>query len=112
VVLALPEDMLIEQAAVADTRRYQPVQASPSAAQIDTVRAMLADARQPLVLLGGGGWNEQACADLQRFAEANHLPVACAFRFQDLLDNAHPNTPATSASASIPNWPRACATPM
>jgi acetolactate synthase-1/2/3 large subunit len=32
-----------------------------------------------------------ACADLQRFAEANHLPVACAFRFQDLLDNAHPN---------------------
>src|SRR5471030_2610612 len=33
VVLALPEDMLISTAAVADTRRYQPVQASPSAAQ-------------------------------------------------------------------------------
>jgi acetolactate synthase-1/2/3 large subunit len=91
VVLALPEDMLIEQASVADTRRYQAVQASPSAAQIDTVRAMLAGAKKPLVLLGGGGWNEQACADLQRFAEANQLPVACAFRFQDLLDNAHPN---------------------
>ncbi|NGZ85774.1 thiamine pyrophosphate-binding protein [Duganella aceris] len=91
VVLALPEDMLIEQATVADTRRYQAVQASPAAAQIDTVRAMLAGAKRPLVLLGGGGWNEQACADLQRFAEANQLPVACAFRFQDLLDNAHPN---------------------
>jgi len=91
VVLALPEDMLIDQAVVADTRRYQPVQASPSAAQLDTVRAMLAGAKKPLVLLGGGGWNEQACADLQRFAEANQLPVACAFRFQDLLDNAHPN---------------------
>jgi acetolactate synthase-1/2/3 large subunit len=91
VVLALPEDMLIEQAVVADTRRYQAVQASPSAAQIDTVRAILAGAKKPLVLLGGGGWNAQACADLQRFAEANHLPVACAFRFQDLLDNEHPN---------------------
>ena len=91
VVLALPEDMLIQQAVVADTGRYQPVQASPSAAQIDTVRAMLAGAKKPLVLLGGGGWNEQACADLQRFAEANRLPMACAFRFQDLLDNAHPN---------------------
>jgi len=91
VVLALPEDMLIDQAVVADTRRYQPVQASPSAAQLDTVRAMLAGAKKPLILLGGGGWNEQACADLQRFAEANQLPVACAFRFQDLLDNAHPN---------------------
>jgi acetolactate synthase-1/2/3 large subunit len=91
VVLALPEDMLVDQAVVADTRRYQPVQASPSAAQIETVRAMLAGAKKPLVLLGGGGWNQQACADLQRFAEANHLPVACAFRFQDLLDNAHPS---------------------
>ncbi|ELX12723.1 acetolactate synthase isozyme 2 large subunit IlvG [Janthinobacterium sp. HH01] len=91
VVLALPEDMLTAVAAVADTRGYQPVQASPSAAQIDQVRALLAGAKQPLVLLGGGGWNAQACADLQAFAEANHLPVSCAFRFQDLLDNDHPN---------------------
>jgi len=91
VVLALPEDMLIDTAEVADTRRYQPVQASPSAAQLGQVRAMLAQAKRPLVLLGGGGWNEQACADVQRFAEANQLPVSCAFRFQDLLDNDHPH---------------------
>jgi acetolactate synthase-1/2/3 large subunit len=91
VVLALPEDMLTTRAVVADTRSYQPVQASPSAAQIDTLRSMLAGASKPLLLLGGGGWNPQACADLQRFAEANHLPVSCAFRFQDLLDNEHPN---------------------
>nr|WP_315248683.1 thiamine pyrophosphate-binding protein [uncultured Duganella sp.] len=91
VVLALPEDMLTTQATVADTRSYQPVQASPSAAQIDSVRAMLAAAKKPLLLLGGGGWTEQACADIQRFAEANQLPVSCAFRFQDLLDNEHPN---------------------
>ncbi|HAT30243.1 MAG TPA: thiamine pyrophosphate-binding protein [Janthinobacterium sp.] len=91
VVLALPEDMLISLAAVADTRRYQPVQASPAAAQIAQLRAMLAEARRPLLLLGGATWNEAACADVRRFAEANALPVACAFRFQDLLDNAHPN---------------------
>jgi len=91
VVLALPEDMLVSLAAVADTRRYQPVQASPSAAQIDTLRAMLAAASRPLLLLGGGTWTTAACADMQHFAEANALPVACAFRFQDLLDNAHPH---------------------
>ena len=91
VVLALPEDMLIDTAQVADTRRYTPVQASPSASQIDTLRGMLAQAKRPMVLLGGGTWNAQACADLQQFAEANHLPVGCTFRFQDLLDNAHPN---------------------
>jgi acetolactate synthase-1/2/3 large subunit len=91
VVLALPEDMLVKTAEVADTRRYQPVQASPSAAQIDTLRAMLAESKKPVVLLGGGTWNSQACADLQKFAEANALPVGCTFRFQDLLDNDHPN---------------------
>ncbi|HEX8601707.1 MAG TPA: thiamine pyrophosphate-binding protein, partial [Pseudoduganella sp.] len=91
VVLALPEDMLVAQAAVADTRRYQPVQACPSQAQVDTLRGMLAAAQRPLLLLGGSGWNAAACADIARFAEANHLPVACAFRYQDLLDNDHPH---------------------
>jgi acetolactate synthase-1/2/3 large subunit len=91
VVLALPEDMLTTMAQVADTGRYQPVQASPSAAQIGQLRGMLAEAKKPIVLLGGGTWNAQACADLQKFAEANQLPVGCTFRFQDLLDNAHPN---------------------
>ena len=91
VVLALPEDMLIALATVADTRAYQPVQASPSGSQVGQLRAMLAEAKQPLLLLGGATWTAQACLDVRRFAEANHLPVACAFRFQDLLDNAHPN---------------------
>lgn len=91
VVLALPEDMLVAQAAVADTRAHQPVQAAPSSSQIEQLRTMLAAAKKPLVLVGGGTWNAQACADLAAFAEANALPVACAFRFQDLLDNAHPH---------------------
>jgi acetolactate synthase-1/2/3 large subunit len=91
VVLALPEDMLTATADVADTARYQPVQASPSAAQIAALRAMLAASSRPMVLVGGGTWTEQACADLARFAQANALPVGCAFRFQDLLDNTHPN---------------------
>ncbi|CAH0160016.1 Acetolactate synthase isozyme 2 large subunit [Massilia sp. Bi118] len=91
VVLALPEDMLIAQAEVADTRRYQPVQASPSSAQISQLRTMLTEAKKPLLLLGGGTWTDAACADVQKFAEANGLPVACAFRFQDLLDNDHPH---------------------
>jgi acetolactate synthase-1/2/3 large subunit len=49
---------------------------------------MLAHARSPLVA-GGAGWTAAACADLQRFAEAFALPVASAFRNQDVFDNDH-----------------------
>ena len=91
VVLALPEDMLTTQALVCDTGRYQPVQAAPAAAQMAQLRTMLTAARRPVLLLGGSGWNDAACADLRKFAEMNHLPVACSFRFQDLFDNHHPN---------------------
>src|SRR4051812_47057818 len=54
VVLALPEDMLTSVAQVADTRRYQPVQAAPAATQIATLRTLLAAAQKPIVIVGGG----------------------------------------------------------
>ncbi len=91
VVLALPEDCLAAHAEVADTRSYTPVQASASATQIGELRQLLANAQRPIVLLGGGGWDAQASRHIAEFALAHHLPVACAFRFQDLIDNAHPN---------------------
>ena len=91
VVLALPEDMLTTKATVADTRAYLPTQGAPSAPQIAQLRQMLSEAKRPMLLLGGGGWNAQATDDIRKFAEANRLPVGCAFRFQDLLDNNHPN---------------------
>ena len=91
VVLALPEDMLTSMATVDDTLCHQPVHAAPTTEQINQLRARLAVARCPLVLLGGSGWDHSACNAIQRFIERNHLPVACVFRRQDLFDNAHPN---------------------
>jgi acetolactate synthase-1/2/3 large subunit len=91
VVLALPEDMLAEKAAPAAARRYRPVQPAPAAGQIAQLRTLLAAAKRPMVLLGGSGWDIAGCDAIRRFAEANQLPVACAFRFQDLFDNRHPH---------------------
>ena len=91
VVLALPEDMQVETAAVADTGRYQRVAAHPGDADLQKLRTMLARAKRPFVLLGGSDWNAQACADFRAFAEANDLPVGTAFRRQDLYDNRLPN---------------------
>ncbi|HZR08806.1 MAG TPA: thiamine pyrophosphate-binding protein [Myxococcales bacterium] len=89
VVLALPEDMLTEEAEAPATPRYQRVAASPSAEQMARLAALLASARAPLLIAGGSGWTAEACAGLRRFAEEWRLPVACAFRFQDLFDNDH-----------------------
>jgi len=91
VVLALPEDLLEQEAEVENALCHQPVQSAPTDAQIDEVGRLLGQARAPLVLLGGTGWTEAACDNVRRFIEANHLPVACAFRYQDLLDNRHAN---------------------
>jgi acetolactate synthase-1/2/3 large subunit len=91
VVLALPEDMLAASAEVADAPRVDVVPVHPSPAQMAEVASLLRHARQPLVLVGGSGWSTEACASLARFAEASALPVACAFRNQDVFDNRHPN---------------------
>lgn len=91
VVLALPEDLLEQTADVEDAVCHQPVQAAPTDAQIGEIRRRLGQARAPLVLLGGTGWTDTACDNLRRFVESNQLPVACAFRYQDLFDNRHPN---------------------
>lgn len=91
VVLALPEDMQTERADTEDGQAYRSAQASPGSADMDKFRDMLTAAKNPLVLAGGGGWTAEACANLAAFAEANQLPVATAFRRQDLMDNRHPN---------------------
>jgi len=91
VVLALPEDMLQARAECTDAPRVEPIEAAPDGAQVAAARALLAGARRPLALVGGSRWDADACAALQRFAEAHGLPVACAFRNQHLFDNRHPN---------------------
>ena len=87
VVIALPENML---AAASEAEPCRPVRiARPAAdeAAIGEAMAMLAAAHRPLVLAGGGGWTDRGRELLKSFAERNGLPVACAFRFQDLMDN-------------------------
>jgi acetolactate synthase-1/2/3 large subunit len=91
VVLALPEDMLAQSAQPLAMRRYTPVQAAPSETQIAQLRQLLSASKHPIVLLGGAGWSDLACQHIADFARSNDLPVACTFRFQDLMDNAHPN---------------------
>ncbi|MDR7297494.1 acetolactate synthase-1/2/3 large subunit [Pelomonas aquatica] len=91
VVLVLPEDMLTKPITAPVVAPARPAEAAPTPTALAELRERLAAAKQPLVIAGGGGWTAEATAALQTFAEAWQLPVGCAFRFQDLFDNAHPN---------------------
>jgi acetolactate synthase-1/2/3 large subunit len=104
VVLALPEDMLRDHSAAAVVGPFRPVHAHPGAADLAELRRLLATAERPMMLVGGGGWDDGACHDITRFAEANQLPVCCSFRRQDIVDNRSPSFVGdlgTGASAAL-----------
>jgi acetolactate synthase-1/2/3 large subunit len=89
VLLALPEDMLFAEAAVADAPRYRTARAAPTPADMAKLAELLGAAERPFVILGGGGWSKQAIEGVRAWAEANALPVGTSFRCQDYLDNRH-----------------------
>jgi acetolactate synthase I/II/III large subunit len=87
VVLALPEDVLAEASDAADGAPVRIGQALPGRAELELLRSLLATAERPLVVVGEGGWTQETGEDVLAFCEANVLPVACAFRCQDFVDN-------------------------
>ena len=90
VVIALPEDMLVERIAVPDAPAFEPVETWPGATDMSRLQKLIWAAQRPVVVLGGSRWSEAACAAVARFAERFALPVATSFRRAHLLDPAHP----------------------
>lgn len=90
VVLAIPEDVLDDVVTVGDLPCYERARPFPAPDDLAALRGILAGAQRPLVLVGGSGWDGEAYAGLQAFAERYGLPVATTFRRQALFDNEHP----------------------
>jgi acetolactate synthase-1/2/3 large subunit len=91
VVVALPENMLTsltEVPALTGPARY--AEAAPEPAALAEARGMLAGARRPLILYGGGNWSGAGRAALRGFAEGSDIPVLSVFRYQDRFDNRSP----------------------
>ncbi|MEQ8372142.1 MAG: thiamine pyrophosphate-binding protein [Roseibium aggregatum] len=91
VVLALPEDMLVEKADAPQPPAWTQVETHPGLTQMADLQKRLWAAERPIAILGGSRWSEEAVAGFTRFAERFDLPVACSFRRQMLFDNLHPN---------------------
>src|SRR5258706_12290931 len=87
VVLALPEDMLFSEAAVADVARHHVARSARADADVSKLQDILEKAQRPFVIIGGGGWDRESCLKLQKWVEAAGLPAGTSFRCQDLFDN-------------------------
>ncbi len=90
VVLALPEDMLTQAAAVADSLPYAVCETHPGAGPLAELRQRLERAERPLAIVGGSRWSEAAVQQFAAFADAWALPVVCSFRRQMLFPADHP----------------------
>jgi acetolactate synthase-1/2/3 large subunit len=91
VVVSLPEDMLTEEADVADSRCITPVEIWPGTDQVDELRRLIESAMRPLVILGGSRWTEEARQALVSWSERFDLPVATSFRRAPLFPADHAN---------------------
>ncbi len=91
VVIALPEDMLLEQVSglVPRPAINRPAQAvCPDA--MGVLMELIGNAAAPVAIVGGAGWHAKAREHFTAFAERIGLPVAGAFRRQDAISNASP----------------------
>ena len=87
VVLALPEDMLVEESDAADARPYVQARVEPSPDAVDRARSLLERSERPLAIVGGGPWSAEAHRALTSWLEAGRIPVAAGWRRQDMVDN-------------------------
>lgn len=89
VVIGLPEDMLSEMSEAFITPPMVMPKAVARNEDLEGVISLLQKAKQPMVIIGGSGWEEQGIAEFASFCAATHIPVAAAFRNHDLIDHRH-----------------------
>jgi acetolactate synthase I/II/III large subunit len=90
VLFSLPEDVLDREVGgdVPDVRPTPP--AEPDPAKVHAIVNLLANARRPLILAGGGVIRAQASIGLVALAEQLAVPVMAAWRRPDAFPNHHP----------------------
>jgi acetolactate synthase-1/2/3 large subunit len=95
VVILVPADLLTEDAPVASPRKaslgiypLDRTQADPAA--IERVAGLLAAARNPIVVAGGGVHLSGAYDELAAIRDIGHLPIATTTMGKGVVDEAHP----------------------
>jgi acetolactate synthase-1/2/3 large subunit len=91
VVLSLPHDVLPLASTSPDAPFVETVETAPGPAQMAALEDLLAKSERPMLILGGGRWNETALAQIARFSERFGIPVSTSFRRAHHFDPLHAN---------------------
>jgi acetolactate synthase I/II/III large subunit len=90
VVFSLPEDMLHDEVADDEPLVYPLPELGHSATIISKIQQVIDSAKRPVVIAGAGLRSPEGKLALQRFAEAQRIPVAVTWKSQDIFDNTSP----------------------
>ncbi|WP_286883525.1 thiamine pyrophosphate-dependent enzyme [Aneurinibacillus sp. UBA3580] len=89
VVVALPHDMLEDEAEMVELPVYRSLPPQPHIEEVKQAVEMIQKAEQPVLIAGGGVIHARATPLLVEFAEAMSIPVVTAFRRYDAFPNLH-----------------------
>lgn len=90
VVVALPEDMLCEVVEAIDRPWVERPRQAPDPEAMNRFATLLSNAKAPVAIVGGAGWDGDTARDFAAFATAHGIPVAGGFRRQDAIANDCP----------------------
>jgi len=95
VALVLPADLLLERIAAPEARTanlgYYPLdRCAADPARLDEAVSMLAGARNPLIVAGGGVHLSGASGELARLQQCAHIPVMTTVMGKGAVDERHP----------------------
>ncbi len=90
VVLALPEDMLLDVVEAVDRPRVNRVEQDALVEAASTANDMLMAAKRPVAIIGGAGWTSHTAAMVAEFGVRCGIPLIAAFRRQDAVSTECP----------------------
>ena len=91
VIIALPENMLTEKTNEKATSFIDQVSSAPSTKDLAQFIEEIKAAENPVLVLGGSVWSEEAEKDLASISEMLGLSILTSHRRQSLFNNLHKN---------------------
>ncbi|MDU8943762.1 thiamine pyrophosphate-binding protein [Ovoidimarina sediminis] len=90
VLIDVPISVADATAVSGTRRRIPPAPVVPSGEVLERMRAYLAAAERPVMIVGLDVLKDGAAGDVQSFAEAFSIPVITTYKAKGVLDEAHP----------------------